>query len=356
MPVEQSEGDTLDSEGLAQASRSGRGQKLATASWRLAIWSCPLLWLTVPSALSLALHWMGFPPIPLPSLGLAIIALALAPVAIVTGHLAIAKNRPGRVPRRALFGTVLGYLNIVVPVALVTLAYYGKGRPSTDLVTCQNNLRNVQTALREYRDKHFGMFPDLSSQAGVLMFSPDAIRLDPHVFTCPTIRYAKKRAKKSDTSDKHVAFYSNQNYYYLGYAVFNDDDVEAFAKAYRKQSAEGGTFDKDLVVEDANGTHVLRRLSDSVFKDLPATKDRRSPPPLEGYEQVGGYQTIGVAPTDDVPILIERDLGHEQTDWGPPRPVGAHVFYAYSGIHFIERGTWPMTEKTQRILAELAGN
>ena len=244
----------------------------------------------------------------------------------------------------------LNSLKVVLMIVLVALACSCKARHSHDMAVCQGNLREMQALFREYREENPGTFPPLSSQPGVLMFSAKAIApkddTEPLPLTCPTIRYARKRTTGREASD-------DQSYFYLGYAVLNDDDVEAFAKAYRKQIAEGGTFDGDLVVEDGEETRVLHRLSDGVFQVLRATQDHRSPPRLEGH-RVLAYQTVGVAPTDDVPILIERGLGHVYADWGPPPPRGANVLYAYSGVHFIEHGTWPMTEKTQRILAELA--
>ena len=293
-------------------------------------------------------------------LGTGIIVLFMALSAIVTGHIAIAKGkrlpRTDRVLWHPLFGTLLGYLTVVL-ITLMALSAYNKGRHNQDMAVCQGNLREMQTVFREYREENPGMFPPLSSQPGVLMFSAEAIapkdNTDPLPLTCPTIRYARKPTKGREASDKPAPPYDDQSYFYLGYAVLNDDDVEAFAQAYRKQISEGGTFDADLVVENGEGTRVLHRLSDGVFQVLATTQDRLSPPPLMG-RQVVAYQTVGLAPTDDVPILIERDLGHVYTDWGPPRLCGAHVLYAYSGVHFIERGTWPMTEKTQRILAELA--
>jgi hypothetical protein len=365
VPPRQNEADTRGTEAPADASHSGRGRTLANASLILAILSCPLFGLAVLYALSFLhqrglslLGWLFPPHSALPFLAVLAIAPFLGLAAVVAGHIAIAKgrraSRTGGLPRRALFATVLGYLNIVVPVVLLAWAYFGKGRPNQDMAVCQDNLRKMQTVFREYREEHPGMFPPLSPQPGVLMFSADSIPLKETLpLTCPTIRYAEKGTAAHKAARMQTPPHDDQSYFYLGYAVLNDDDVEAFAQAYRRQIAESGTFDEDLVVEDGEGTHVIHRLSDSVFQALPTTQERLSPPSLEGH-QVVAYQTVGLAPTDDVPILIERDLGHVYTDWGPPPPRGAHVLYAYSGVHFIERGTWPMTEKTQRILAELA--
>lgn len=363
------EGDDLGSEALAQASHSGRVRKLANASLILAILSCPLSWIPLTFALIHLLRWV-LPSEGLPSqgevtygaflayLGTGLIVLFMALSAIVTGHIAIARGRrvpgTGRVFWRALFGTLLGYLNVVVPIMLVAFAYFSKGRPNQDMAVCQGNLRAMQSVFREYREEHAGMFPPLSSQPGVLMFSAEAItpkdNTDPLPLTCPTIRYAKKRTQGLEASNKPAPPYDDQSYFYIGYAVLNDDDVEAFAQAYRRQISEGGTFDKDLVVKDGEEAFVFHRLSEGVKDVLRADQDRRWVSPHEGRET--GYQQPCVV-TTDVPVLIERDMRHVYADCDG-RPRGALVLYLNAGVQFVEHGTWPMTEKTQRILAELA--
>lgn len=187
------------------------------------------------------------------------------------------------------------------------------------------------------------------------MFSPDVVppndTLGPSTFTCPTIRYAKHRTNISDDPSSN---YDDQSYFYLGYALLNDDAVEAFAKAYRKQIAEGGSFDEDLVVEDEKGTHVLHRLSDHVDQVLHESSDPYSVSSYEGRDEYDSDYTHrpGVVGSD-IPLLIERDLGHRaDKDFGRRR--GAFVIFLRHGVQYVESGTWPMTEKTQRILAELA--
>ncbi len=197
-------------------------------------------------------------------------------------------------------------------------------------------------------------FPPLSSQPGVLMFTPEAVPpegfTDRLPFTCPTIRYARKPTAGANSPDGSAGAYDDQSYFYLGYAVLDDDDVEAFAKAYRKQIAEGGTFDENLVVEDGDGTRILHRLSLDVERVWRATQDPHSISPHKGRES--GHQAQGKV-TTDIPLLIERDLGHVFGDW-EGRPRGANILFLRSGVHFVKSGTWPLTEKTQRILAELA--
>jgi hypothetical protein len=205
----------------------------------------------------------------------------------------------------------------------------------------------METVFREYAGENRGVFPPLSSQPGVLMFSAEAIPQKEDIgplLTCPTIRYAKQ------PTTGPASPFDDQSYFYLGYALLNDDAVEAFAQAYRKHIAEGGTFDGDLVVEDGEGTHVLHRLSEGVEEVLRATQDRLSGSPHAYYQRPD-------AVAGDVPLLIERGLGHvdaDSDDGKGNRIRGAYVVYLNVGVQFVEHGTWPMTEKTQRILAELA--
>ena len=357
------EGGNLAPEILTQASPGRGARKWSNASLILAILSSPVSWIPLAYALMFLLQWAlssaGQPSNAestyrtfLAYLGTGILVLIMALSAIVTGHIAIAKGKrlsgADRVFWRPLFGALLGYLTVAL-IILMALSAFNKGRHNNDMAVCQGNLKRIELVLREYANEHQGVFPPLSSQPGVLMFPAAAIPpesfTDRLPFTCPATRHAKHKA-----SEKPASPYGDQSYFYLGYAVLNDDAVEAFAKAYRQQIAAGGAFDEDLVVEDGQGTHTLYRLAEGVEELLRASKDPLSVSPHEGREAY--YQVPGVV-SADVPLLIERDLGHVDTDWdGPPR--GAHVLYLHTGVQFVERGTWPMTEKTQRILAELA--
>lgn len=277
-------------------------------------------------------------------------AVLCAPAAIVAMYFAAKFRHVGKsggVVWRPALGALLGYFNIVL-IVLVIMFTLGKGGTNLDMGACAGNLRHMDTALEKYTTANRGAFPPLSPKPGVLMFPADALgpAADFAPFlTCPTIRYAKKPTTGAASP------FDDQSYFYLGYALRNDDAVEAFAKAYRKQLADGGTFDKDLVVEDAKGTHTIHRLAADSREVLRASQDPLSLSPYEG--QSPGHQTQCV--TDDMPILIERDIRHKNIDFlEAPTFDGAWVLFLRDGPQFIERGTWPITEKTQRILAELA--
>ena len=318
-----------------------------------ALVACPaaalvVLWLLYATGIvrprphqGISLYWlMAFP------------SLFAAVAAFVLVHLASTRLR--RVPQmdgvvwRPVLGTLLSYFNVAF-IAIFALPYVaGKWGVNLDMSVCSRNLRGIESVLREYAEAHGETYPPLSPQSGVLMFAAEAVAQNKHIgslLTCPTIRYAKQPATGSASP------FDDQSYFYLGYALRNDDAVEAFAKAYRKKIAEGGTFDEDLVVEDAEGRHVLHRLTANAKEVLQASQDALSVSPYEG--RWPAYQSACV--TDDVPILIERDLGHRNVDSiDAPQVEGAWVLYLNNGVQFVERGTWPLTETTQGILAELA--
>jgi len=263
-------------------------------------------------------------------------------------HIAITRfrcvPRTGGVMWRPVLGALLGYVNIVL-IGFLALALWGKGQHNLDMYVCLTNLRQIQNVLQAYAEHHKAAYPPLCSRLGVLMFSPDAIPENDQIgslLTCPTMRHAT-----SPTTGPASPF-DDQSYFYLGYAVLNDDDVEAFAQAYRKKMAEDGNFDEDLVVENGKKIRVLHRLRADVERLLCA---EAGVTPL-----VMDTTPVTAKVMGKIPILIERDFGHINVDDAelPLRVPGAHVLYLSGDVGFVERGKWPITEKTQRILAELA--
>ena len=239
--------------------------------------------------------------------------------------------------------TVVG--GLVALLCLVTFGYFNKGHPNKDLAVCASNLKRLEAALRVYIGANNNVYPPLSPRNGELTFTPGSVPLTYSTqeisLTCPTLRSAGKRPSPA---------HNDQSYCYLGYAVLDDDDVEAFASAYRKQLAAGKAFDAALRVDEGPTTRVLHRLSEKVDAVWRATGDPNAVSPYEGHETTTDW---GAVVTADIPVLIERDRGHVFTDWdGRPRVI--HALYLHSGLHMVQQGTWPFTKKTQRILAELA--
>lgn len=348
---------------VRDVNRAVRVRTLGIVCLSLVILSCLVLWTGIYIVSGLEPQWGSsfvgrlVPLSCFPFFGVLMAALLTGLAAVVTGHIAIAMGRrvsgTRGVTARVLFGVLLGYFNVALVVFLV-FVLFGKYPHVFCMSVCRNNLMQIEAVLREYADRNRGVFPPLSSEPGVLMFSTDAIPRKGEIgpfLTCPTIHFARERTTSPASP------FDDQSYYYLGYALLNDDAVEAFAQAYRKRIAEGngpegGLFDGDLVVEDTGEEHVLHRLGKDVDKVLRASKDRFSISPNAGKGP--GHQDPGVE-TDDVPILIERGVHHKSVDYlEGPVIRGAWVLYLNLGVQFVEEGTWPLTEKTQRVLAELA--
>ena len=339
----------------AQEPRKRPSRKLANMSLVLAILSCPLLWFVAASVLGspIRISLANQSAIVSVMAAAALVMVIAGLAAVVAGGIALARgaraSRDGRVIWRPLAGVLIGGISAAFTI-WVALSVIHRGRMNADLVVCQNNLRQIEEALKRYADEHVGKYPALPSKSGVLMFTPDWVPpetdLGPRL-TCPNIRNAEKPATGSASP------FDDQSYFYLGYALRSDEAVEAFAKAYRKRIAEGGNFDEDLVVEDSEGKHVIHRLAQGVDEVLRKEHDRLSLSPYEG--KGAGYQEMEpLTVCDDVPIMIERDLGHVCFDCADGAPRVAHVLFLNSGLRDVARGTWPITEKTQRILAELA--
>ena len=268
-----------------------------------------------------------------------LVSLCVSPVIFLLTHFSVTslcrlRQRAGT-PLLPVLGALIGYVSVVVMV-LSALSFFGKQRYTADMSACGSNLQTISMALQAYRDDHDGVYPPLSSQPGVLMFDKSAIDHPETLasnLTCPLIRYA-------DTGQPASPF-DDQSYFYLGYALNSEDDVEAFARAYRNQIAAGGDFEHDLVLEEAGGARVFHRLSEQyLFQSI------------EQGGRSGGCQ---------FPLVIERSQDHVNADAAyeiSEKLPGAHVLFRYGyangDLQFVPYGTWPVTEKTLNTLAELA--
>ena len=337
--------------GSAPEPHNRPSRKLANTSLVLGILSFPGLWAVAASVLHTGFRG-SMPSFPV-MVGAVCVLVFFGSAAVVIGGIALTRGlrapRGKRILWRPLAGILIGGASAAFTVWLAYSVIH-RGLLNADLAACGNNLKQIEGALKRYADGHAGEYPALSSKSGVLMFTPDWVPpetdLGPRL-TCPTLRNAEKPMTGPASP------FDDQSYFYLGYALRSDEAVEAFAKAYRKRIAEGGNFDEDLVVEDSEGKHVIHRLAQGVDEVLRKEHDRLSLSPYEGND--AGYQEMEpLTVCDDVPVMIERDLGHVCFDCADGAPRVAHVLFLNAGIRDVAPGTWPITEKTQRILAELA--
>jgi prepilin-type processing-associated H-X9-DG protein len=278
-------------------------------------------------------------------LALFLVALLTIP-AIVMGH--VARRGLKRAPDHsgkglATAGFVLGYLNIVLVIVLmhtVVLPWYSVWRVKLTGYSCQTNLRDVGLALKMYANENHDAYPMLSTQEGRLMFDHTRASLYPEYLqdllklTCPQDKDFEALFAKKDTPDPN-ALCNDHSYLYLGYAVTNDEEVAAFADAYRAQIAVGRGFAGDLPVAEGAGTgganHILR-LREDLAKEVLGTN--ATPEAAAKW-------------TSQIPLLIERPENHV--------PQGGNVVYLDGHVEFLHHpGKWPMTDKTIGVLVSLA--
>jgi hypothetical protein len=245
-----------------------------------------------------------FPVSVLPYAALRLGALLAALTAVLTGVAAM--RRRARV-LMAVFGTLAGRLTVAL-IGHLTFSYFSTVRDDVDLTACGKNLRYLnRDVLWKYIGTAEDFYPPLSPQPGVLMFSPKAIPSDESVgraLTCPTI------CRAAHPATGPASPFDDQSYFYLGYALRNDDEVEAFAQAYRKHIAAGGTFEADLPIQTAEGTRVLHRLRKGVENLLGAARTLTDKAAPSDADKKDSSAPVPPDVQGQIPVFIERGFGH----------------------------------------------
>ncbi len=248
-----------------------------------------------------------------------------------------------------VMGKVLSILFVLL--LLLSLPAFLRSSDSARRHSCANNLKQWGLVYKMFSGESKGMYyPELSPEAGRLMFAlgenrgPKSVYpeylTDPTIIVCPKDPVFKKiKGLEWNTLEveKLAELLNDRWYLYLGYVLRSDEEVTAFAKAYRKRVAEGKRFDEDLKVapgEGNYGTDTLYQLREeigSVLTNTPTVDE-----PLERSLM------------SEIPLMIERiENNHD--------PKGGHVLYMDGHVEFLPYpGKWPMTETTIRTLEELA--
>lgn len=268
---------------------------------------------------------------------------------LIIGAMSLSRIRKARpMPRGegyAIAGIVLSGINLALVVMLlpaIMLPALARAREATRRADCALNLRQLGIVMKMFANESEGeYFPVLSPEPGKLMFAntsavsklpvyPEFLT-DAVTMACPSDSHAPALQEAAVSSPESLL--DDDCYFYLGYALQSDDDMETFAELYRKTIEEGGDFERDLHVSESSlqsRSKKLYRLRDGV--DRKFTGDTGVPAP--GPE--------------DIPLMIER-LGNHI-------PGGANVLYMDGRVQFIRYpGKWPMTERTIGILQALDG-
>jgi prepilin-type processing-associated H-X9-DG protein len=233
---------------------------------------------------------------------------------------------------------IAGVLGVCLALAgallLINLAIRAEARRHQ----CNTNMKNLGLAIQMYAmDSEGGLFPELSAEPGRLFWTnraacnpspvfPEYLS-DLSILICPSQR-TENLDVWSELSDIRVM--DDHSYFYLGYAIQNQQDLEAFAQAYKIRIAEEKGFSGDLEVKNPHGSMTLHRLRKDVARDL-----------------LGLSGTAGAVRELEsrLPVLIER-LGHHCSR-------GGNVLYLDGQVEFIPEGEWPYAAEAQALLEKL---
>ena len=229
-------------------------------------------------------------------------------------------------------------------LAAIMLPALARARESARRASCANNLKQVGLSYMMFANESpEGIYPELSNEAGRLMFSQNgssgAVAVYPRYMTdldlllCPSDSYTEP-AQEPDADAHPERLIDDHSYFYLGYVVASDSELAAFAEAYRTLVAEGKEFLDDLPVQEGTGTaggDVILRIREGIGQIL--IGDPSDP------AEVARLQS-------EIPLMIERPENHI--------PEGGNVLYLDGHVEFIKYpGQWPMTEQSIAILESL---
>jgi hypothetical protein len=268
----------------------------------------------------------------------------------ITGAVALSRIRKARPAVRgeglAIAGIILSGINLALCMLLLPallLPGLARAREAARRASCANNLKQVGLVMKMFSNESKGAYyPALSPEPGKLMFENDPSKpreclfpeylSDLQIMACPSDSDAEL-VNESNAQDPAFML-DDRSYFYLGYALTSDEDVEAFAEAYRATTAAGGNFEGDL--NTAGG--VIRRLRErmEIESSGGAASDAAASAAVNAVVQV------------KAPIFIERVGNHI--------PGGGNVVYMNGRVEFIKYpGKWPMTERTISVLQALDG-
>lgn len=164
------------------------------------------------------------------------------------------------------------------------------------VASCNNNLKQLGLIFKMFSNESDGeMAPPLSSRPGYLMWEKDdtypEYMVEPTVLVCPAETEKEQQVNAlKDFDEKATYCLENSSYWYLGYAIPDEETGLAFVEAYKKQAATGDGFETDL--QDANGKIILRL--------------------REGIEELVNTEGMDTSKSiaSQLPLLIERPGHH----------------------------------------------
>lgn len=245
------------------------------------------------------------------------------------------------IKRKAYGGIILG-----ISLIFVVTLFMDSHRPHKAIPpACENNLNGNGLVLEIFANESKGkIYPAIPPEPGKLSLlnasNTYPTPLYPTYFHdlaslyCPLTQEWKNYHPIEKEPDPQRIFDSS-SYYYLGYLITSDEDMETFAEVYKEQLATGvPSFTQDFKVpagKGNRGTDTIYRLRQGIERFM--VIDINNP-------------SAGDKAQCLIPVMIEK-LGHHV-------PNGGHVLYLDGHVTYLKYpGEWPMTEKTVGILKSL---
>lgn len=240
-----------------------------------------------------------------------------------------------------IFSTREWVIGSVVVIAALSLAIYQVFRivELDRREASRNNLLHFHLAFTMYAQidsektggNPKGLYPALSSEPGILQMDADtgvrvvqAFDFDVDIFVSPA--HPRWRALLRQAKADPASAVTDESYWYLGYALPDEERGMAFVDWYREQ-ASLGSIPSPSVIE--RGDVRIRRLRDEIDSRLFQDDIESSK-----IERPKGDNT---RPPSTVPVLIERPGLFDG---------GGHVTYADGGTFFRPYpGEYPMTRE-----------
>lgn len=277
-----------------------------------------------------------------------------APVAPQESPLKLPPNLPPmppvqRTPKKSsakpiIIGCAIAFVAVsmfvVVVLAAILIPAAARANDAAKRASCANNLKQLGLVFRMYSNESKGQkYPPLSPENGRLMFSPFPVypeyMPDPEILLCPADEDLQSLSKYFE--DGHPeGIIDDHSYFYLGYAIIDEEGLVAFAEAYETHTPEASGYDaafklpEGKLIADADSIFRLREgVARFMITDI-------NNPSASAYLE------------SSIPVLIERPDNHT--------PAGGNVLYMDGHVEYKEYpGEWPMTEKTIAILEKLDG-
>ena len=229
----------------------------------------------------------------------------------------------------------VGGVAVVAILAAIMLPALGNAREAARRASCQNNLKQWGIVYKMYAGENRDKYPVLESTPGRFVFNADDLYpdylYDPQVFICPS---NPNQPADAGSIDMTTVIDHGRSYYYLGYAMTNEDQARAFLDAYRQRLQEGGGFSEDLEVPAGmglGGSDRIMRLQEGIERFEVEDFDN----PLEAS-----------VVQSKIPIMFDRDTYHI--------PGGINVLYMDGHVEFLRmESKWPAQQWFLDALAEI---